>query len=140
MTTDRQGDEAFPRRVITTSAVVAAVFLVYFLQLSIPVALGFLFGWALGLLGFLAWKIAIDRLVREGPEALARKGKSWLLLLTVLKLPLMGAILAVAILVLHVDLFALAGGVTLLPAIVVLKIVGKACFGDARRRIGPSLV
>ncbi len=138
--TDLKGDEGFAGRVMWTSAVVAAVFLVFLLQMSLAVSLGFGLGWATGFVGFLSWKVALDRLVAQGPEAAARQGKTWLLLIMALKLPIVGGILALAILVLEVDLLALAGGVAVVPSVVLLKLVGKACFGAARRPVGPRLV
>ncbi len=138
---DRQSDDGFAVRVMATSAAVGGVFLVFLLlQFSPGVAAGFLLGMVVGLLAFWAWNLLVWKVIRQDRETVRAHAMAWVAGVTILKLPVLGGLLAFGILYLEVDLFALAGGVSLVPAVVVLKILGRSMFNGPRKVIGGQVI
>lgn len=137
---DPKADEGFPGRVLATSAVVGGVFLTFSLRsLPLEVSLGFLVGTAASMLGFYSWKLLVDRAIQAGPEVARKKARSWVFLLTLIKLPALGLLLATGLFYLQADVMAMAAGIALVPGIVVLKVLGRTWFGAGRRPIGAQL-
>ena len=139
--TDPKADEGFPGRVMAPSAVVGGIFLVFLLlQFPPAVPMGFLVGIGVGMLAFWAWNLLVRKLIRQDRESVRAQGMLWVALLTLVKLPVLGGLLAFGILYLEVNLFALAGGTTLVPAVVVLKVLGRALFHGSHRVAGGQVI
>lgn len=136
--TEARGDDGFAWRVMRTTAIVAGVFLTFaLLRWPLGISIGFVVGVATAAIGFLSWKLVIDRAVRAAPGEDKKSVGNWVLALTALKLPLMGGLLAAGLFWLDADPWGIAGGVTLVPLVVVLKQLGHAWFG-ARSVGGPT--
>lgn len=133
-------DLAFVRRVLRTTTVVALLLAWgIYCWYGVRVSAGFLAGAALGLASLASIEWIVRRCARPGGPGSRPVG-----LLALAKLPLMAAAVWLLVWASHGSLAVLgaaAGGVSLLPVVIVLKIAGRWLIdqplpGDRRRKIG----
>lgn len=125
--------ESLPRRTLRTGGWLACfATLVFVLQGWWAVAMGAAIGSALSL--FSLWSVAVvmPALLRPGN----RRAQFWLAAMLFVKFPLYAGVLYWATLVLKADVFALFGGIALVPVVIVLKIVGQQILDGRKAAMG----
>ncbi len=133
MAEETRTTESLPRRTLRTGGWLAA-WMVLLLSLRgwWSVALGVAVGSALSLFSLWSLVVLVPALLRPGRRGL-RHGLTAILFL---KFPLYVAVLYWATQVMHADVFALFGGIALVPVVIVLKIVGQHIVGDRKVALG----
>ena len=125
-------DREFPRRVCRSTLVVAGVLAVWMAdRYGWRVAVGLLAGAGLAIAGLLA----VDWMVRQLGSRMAEQSRK-LVLLGLFKLPAMALVVWLVYRFSGGDtrvMVALAGGASLVPAVIVLKVLSRSFLGQGER-------
>ncbi len=123
-------DEKLPQRTLKTTFWLACFFLIVFaLRGQYTIVSGLAVGAAIGLSSLWSLTVAIPRLFVPGNSA----AKFWLGVVALLKLPLYAVILAVVMSSKYFEPFAVFAGAGLVPAVIVLKVLGYQLVGERKQ-------
>ena len=126
-------DEGLPRRTLRTTFWVAALFtLVFALRGQTTVALGLALGAAISMFSLWSLMVSVPRLFGSAAPA----GRAAFGMLLALKLVLYAAVLAYAMSSPWFHPFAVFVGVGLVPAVLVLKVIGYRLASPGERPVG----